>query len=276
MKIETLAFGYGLIEGPRVDGAGNLYFSDVTNGGVFRRRPTGEIDTVVPKRRGVGGIALHAEGGLVISGKNVCHVKDGATRVLFARDDVPGFNDLFTDAQGRVYTGSMLSSPFGADAGERKLGDCYRIDGEGRASVLYGGVSLTNGIGFSPDGRRIYHSDSARGLVLVHELDASGRATPLTPIRVEGGPDGLAIDAEGGVWVALYQAGAVARFKPDGSPDRRIALPAKAVTSLCFGGADLRDLYVVSADNSDDPARGGSIFRTRSDVAGLPAPFARI
>ena len=112
--------------------------------------------------------------------------------------------------------------------------------------------------------------------MLVHELDASGRATPLTPIRVEGGPDGLAVDAEGGVWVALYQAGAVARFKPDGSPDRRIAFPAKAVTSLCFGGADLRDLYVVSADNTDDPARNGSIFRTRCDVAGLPAPFARI
>jgi gluconolactonase len=276
MKIETLAFGYGLIEGPRVDGAGNLYFSDVTNGGVFRRRPTGEVDTVVPKRRGVGGIALHAEGGIVISGKNICHVKDGVTRVLFARDDVPGFNDLFTDAQGRVYTGSMLSSPFGAGDGERKLGDCYRIDGEGRASVLYGGVSLTNGIGFSPDGRRIYHSDSARGLVLVHELDATGRATALAPIRVEGGPDGLAVDAEGGVWVALYQAGAVARFKPDGSPDRRIALPAKAVTSLCFGGADLRDLYAVSADNTDDPARKGSIFRTRSEVAGLPAPLARI
>jgi gluconolactonase len=276
MKIETLAYGYGLIEGPRVDGAGNLYFSDVTNGGVFRRRPTGEIDTVVPKRRGVGGIALHADGGIVISGKNVCHVKDGATRVLYARDDIPGFNDLFTDASGRVYTGSMLSSPFGPAQAERKLGDCYRIAEQGRATVLYGGVSLTNGIGFSPDGARIYHSDSARGLVLAHELDAAGRATPLTPIRVEGGPDGLAIDAEGGIWVALYQAGAVARFEPDGSPDRRIAFPARAVTSLCFGGADLRDLYAVSADNTDDPARGGTIFRTRCDVAGLPAPFARI
>lgn len=275
MKIETLAFGFGLIEGPRVDPAGNLYFSDVTNGGVFRRSPSGEIATVVPKRRGVGGIALHAEGGVVISGKNICHVRDGATRVLFARDDIPGFNDLFTDAQGRVYTGSMLTSPFG-DNPERVLGDCFRIDGEGRATKLYGGVSLSNGIGFSPDGRRIYHSDTARGLLLVHELDASGSAKPLTPIRVDGGPDGLAIDAEGGIWVALYREGVVARFKPDGSPDRRIEVPAKAVTSLCFGGADLRDLYVVSADNSDDPARSGSIFRTRSDVAGLPAPLARI
>ena len=276
MKFETLAYGYGLIEGPRVDAAGNLYFSDVTNGGVLRRRADGTIDTVVPKRRGVGGIALHAEGGLVISGKNICHVKDGATRILFARDDAPGFNDLFTDAQGRVYTGTMRSDPFKIE-GERVPGECWRLEAEGKATPLYGGVSLTNGIGFSPDGTRIYHCDTARSCVLVHELDsANGRATPLTPIRVEGGPDGLAVDAEGGIWVALYQAGAVQRFLPDGKPDARIDVPARAVTSLCFGGTDLRDLYVVSADNLADPKRGGSIFRGRSDVAGLPAPFARI
>ncbi len=275
MEIETLAFGYGLIEGPRVDPAGNVYFSDVTNGGVYRRSPDGTISTVVPKRRGVGGIALHADGGLVVSGRNICHVKGGVTRILLARDDVRGFNDLFTDAQGRVYTGSLRADPFRLE-GERAPGECYRIDGEGRATEIYGGLSLTNGIGFSPDGRRIYHCDSARGLVLVHELDASSRARPLPAIRVDGGPDGLTVDAEGGVWVALFQAGAVQRFTPAGEPDRRIAVPARAVTSLCFGGSDLRDLYVVSADNRDDPSRRGSIFRMRSDVAGLPAPVARI
>lgn len=275
MQFETLAWGYGLIEGPRVDGAGNLYFSDVTNGGVFRRRPSGEIDTVVPKRRGVGGIALHADGGIVISGKNISHVRDGKTRVLFARDDVPGFNDLFTDAAGRVYTGSMRSNPF-SESGERTPGECYRIEAEGRATELYRGVSLTNGIGFSPDGRTIYHSDTIPGRIHVHRLESDGRVTPAAPIPVEGGPDGLAVDAEGGIWVALYQAGALQRYLPSGKADARIAVPARAVTSLCFGGADLRDLYVVTADNADDPARAGTVFRTRSDFAGLPAPFARI
>src|SRR5215831_12285839 len=129
MRFETLASGYGLIEGPRVDATGALYFSDVTNGGVYRRRPDGSIDTVVPRRRGVGGIALHADGGLVISGKNVCHVKDGTTRVLFTRDDAPGFNDMFTDEQGRVYTGTMKSDPFKLE-GERVAGECWRIDAE--------------------------------------------------------------------------------------------------------------------------------------------------
>jgi sugar lactone lactonase YvrE len=100
--------------------------------------------------------------------------------------------------------------------------------------------------------------------------------TPAAPIPVEGGPDGLAVDAEGGIWVALYQAGALQRYLPGGKADARITVPARAVTSLCFGGADLRDLYVVTADNAEDPARGGTVFRTRSDFAGLPAPFARI
>jgi gluconolactonase len=274
-KIETLCFGYGLIEGPRVDGAGNLYFSDVTNGGVFRRRPDGSIDTIVPKRRGVGGIALHADGGIVISGKNICHVREDQTRVVFAKDGVPGFNDLFTDAQGRVYTGSMRLNPFSME-GERTQGECYRIDAEGKATELYGGVSLANGIGFSPDGRTIYHSDTVPGRIHVHRLDAAGRAIPATPISVEGGPDGLAVDAEGGIWVALYQAGAVQRYLPDGRMDARISVPARAVTSLCFGGADLRDLYIVTADNSDDSARNGTVFRTRSEFAGLAAPFARV
>jgi len=275
MRFETLAYGYGLIEGPRVDGGGNLYFSDVTKGGVYRRGPDGSIDTVVPRRRGVGGIALHADGGLVISGKNICHVKDGTTRILFARDDAPGFNDLFTDPQGRVYTGTMKTDPFKLE-GDRVAGECWRIDAEGKAAQLYGGVLLTNGIGFAPDGKTIYHCDTARACVLVHELDAAGRATPKPPIGVEGGPDGLAVDAEGGIWVALYRAGAVQRYLPNGKPEVRLEVPARAVTSLCFGGDDLRDLYVVSADNAADPARGGSIFRTRSEVAGMPAPFARI
>jgi len=274
--IETLATGYGLIEGPRADPEGGLYFSDVTNGGVYRRAPDGRIETVVPRRRGVGGIALHADGGIVISGRNVCHVRDGETRVLFEREDVPGFNDIFTDARGRVYCGSMRADPFRTE-GERTPGELWRIDAAGAAVELYGDVSLTNGIGLSPDGRLLYHSDTAAQHVVVHELTPDGRAKDRRAIDVAPGfPDGLAVDEEGVIWVALYGSGCVARYRPDGAPDGRLEVPASSVTSLCFGGADRRDLYVVSADNSDDPERGGSIFRTRVDVPGLAAPLARV
>ncbi len=275
MEFEALVWGYGLVEGPRVDARGNLYFSDVLNGGVYVLDPSGSVRTVVPKRRGVGGIALHADAGLVISGKNVCHVREGKTRVLFGRDDIPGFNDLFTDAAGRVYVGSLRSDAFG---GERIPGELWRIDGEGKAVELYGGVELTNGIGFSPDGLRLYHSDSSVGRIHMHVVDANGNVRNRSVFaEVEiGFPDGLAVDAEGGVWVASYGGSAVLRYTPEGKLDRTVPVPARDVTSLCFGGADLCDLYIVSADNTDDPDRKGTIFRARSDVAGLPAPLARI
>jgi gluconolactonase len=77
-RFETLASGYGLVEGPTWAPDGSLYYSDVLGGGVYRRDPSGAIETVIPKRRGVGGIALHAEGGLVVGGRDLVHVRDGA------------------------------------------------------------------------------------------------------------------------------------------------------------------------------------------------------
>jgi len=275
--IETLATGYGLIEGPRVDAQGQLYFSDVQRGGVYRRAPDGRIETVVPRRRGVGGIALHVDGGLVISGRNVCHVREGTTRVLFDLEDAGGFNDLFTDALGRVLVGCLRVDPFG-DPEQGRPGELYRVDAEAKATALYGDVQLTNGIGFSPDGGRLYHSDTARNQVIVHEVadDGSCHGRRVFARSPRGLPDGLAVDEAGGVWIAAYGGGCVVRFAPDGRVDREMDVPARSVTSLCFGGADRRDLYVVSADNTEDAAAGGSIFRTRVDVAGLEAPPARI
>ncbi len=272
MNVETLASGYGLIEGPRVDADGNLFFSDVTNGGVFRLAPDGTITTVIPKRRGVGGIALHADGGLVVSGRNVCHVKDGVTRVLFERGEgVLGFNDLFTDADGRVYVGSLRSDPFGA--GPRTPGECYRIEAAGRATELYGGVGLTNGIGFGPEGHVLYHADTAAREVIVHNIEG-GRAVRRRSFATGGDPDGLTVDERGFVWVALFGAGKVVCHSPFGLLDDVIGVPASAVTSVCFGRD--RDLYIVTADNLEAPERQGTIFRTRVRWQGMPVPLARI
>ena len=274
---ETLASGYGLIEGPRVDADDNLYFSDVHHGGVHRRSPDGEITVVVPKRRGVGGIALHAEGGLVISGRDLSHVRpDGTSRIVW-RSDAPGLNDLLPDASGRIYTGTVRSDPFSVDGTERTTGECHRIELDGSSSELYGGVSLTNGIGLSPDGRRIYHSDTASHHVICHDLEddrpVNRRALAESATFM---PDGLAVDEAGTIWVADYGAGVVRGFSPEGEERSTLAVPARAITSLCFGGSDRRDLYVVTADNSEDPARGGTVFRTRVDVPGAPIALARV
>jgi gluconolactonase len=275
--LEILASGFGLVEGPRMDAEGRLYFSDALKGGVYRRTQGGTIETIVPKRRGVGGIALHADGGIVISGRDISHVKEGTSRIVFALDDVPGFNDLFTDAEGRILVGSQRFDPF-ADQPTSVPGEMYRIDAEGHGEVLYDDVALTNGIGLSPDGGLLYHSDSQRGAVLAHDLAADGRCTNRRVFAKlpQGAPDGLAVDEEGGVWVAAWGAGCVMRFTPDGALQRRIAVPARKVASTCFGGADRRDLIIVTADHAEEPARGGTIFRTRVDEAGLAAPLARV
>ena len=274
VELETLASGYGLIEGPRVDSEDNLYFSDVPNGGVYRRAPSGEVTVAIPKRRGVGGIALHADGGLVVSGRNICHVLNGETRVVF--DNETPFNDIMTDPQGRVICGSLRVDPF-AEGFRATPGEAYRIGPDGSVEEMYGEVYLTNGIGFSPDGSQIYHSDTGSNHVICHDVDGDRYVIrrPLGQSK-DFNPDGLAVDEEGTIWVADYVAGCVRGLDPTGEEVDRIEVPSTAVTSVCFGGADRRDLYIVTADNAEDPDRAGTIFRTRVTTPGVAVALAEV
>jgi sugar lactone lactonase YvrE len=276
VSIETLASGYGLIEGPTVDGDGNLYFSDVLGGGVYRRDPEGAITTIVPKRRGVGGIVLHADGGVVVSGRDIVHVRDGSNRTLLSVDGPLGWNDICADSAGRVYAGSIRFFVFDPDA-KPVPGELWRIDAEGDGRILYSRVLHANGVALSPGGRTIYHSDTRSNVILVHTLTDDGTAGDRRVVHFPpGAPDGMAIDAQGLLWVASASAGCVARLTPEGEIDRVLEVPAKTVTSVCFEGDDGRALYVVTADNTEEPDRGGTIFRIPVDVAGAPVNPARI
>ncbi len=274
---ETLASGYGLVEGPTVDPGGGLVFSDVLGGGVFRRAPDGSVETLVPRRRGVGGIALHAEGGIVVSGRDLVHVRAGVTRPVFTIPGLPGWNDLCTDSRGRVYAGSLRFAVFDRAAAPAP-GECWRVEGAGGASELYGGLVHANGIALSPDERSIHHSDTRRRVVVVHDLLSDGSAVRRREFAVEtpGAPDGLAFDEAGCVWVAIAGGGRVDRYTPEGRRDRSLEVPASLVTSLCFAGDDRRDLVVVTADNTEAPERRGSIFRTRVEAVGAPVYPARV
>jgi gluconolactonase len=272
---EVLATGYGLVEGPTLAPDGGLYFSDVLGGGVFHLAPSGTVSTVVPKRRGVGGIAVHADGGIVCGGRDVVHVKDGVTRTLFGIDGLPGWNDLCTDAQGRVYAGSVRFRVF--DPGATVVpGECWRIDGAGRAVRLYDDVRHANGIAVSPDERWLAHSDTRGERVIVHALRSDGSVAERRHVPVSGHADGLAFDETGAFWVALAGAGRIDRFSIAGEPVGSLAVPARMVTSLCFAGADLRDLIVVTADNDLEPTRKGAVLRTRAPVAGAKVHPARV
>jgi gluconolactonase len=161
--------------------------------------------------------------------------------------------------------------------GPRTPGECWLIDTDGSATELYDDLALTNGIGFSPDGTVLYHSDTTLG-VWAHDYD-NGNVTErrLFVQRDDLSPDGLAVDEAGTVWVAdVSGSGAVRGFAPDGSEVSRVDVPARMVTSLCFGGIDRRDLYIVTGDNTSHPKRGGTIYKTRAEVPGCPVATATV
>jgi gluconolactonase len=269
--MERIASGYALAEAPVAAPDGSLYFSDVLGGGVYRFVPgTDVVETVVAKRRGVGGMALHAEGGLVMTGREVIHVHDGQTRTLYGDPEVPGFNDLTVAPDGRVIFGCVRFRPF---QGESPIpGEFIHLDG----TVVVSDVMWVNGCAFSPDGSTFYGCDYQRGVVFAADAGEDGTYGPSRQAVVSptGAVDGLAVDESGCLWVALGPSASVGRFTPAGDLDMEITVDADFVASLCFAGSDGRDLYITTSGQPDDPGARGGVFVTRAPVAGLPVPAA--
>lgn len=282
--MHALTKGYGLIEGPVWDPHRGLLFSDVLFGGVFALSRDGQVSSVFEHRRGIGGMALHAAGGLVVSGRNISYkgFDGGATVTLLDSDPDHGnvgYNDITTDAKGRIYAGSLGASPVFADGRTPQAGNLYLIDLDGTSRVVGRDVQLTNGLGFSPDGRTLYHSDSRRSSVFSYSVSADGSlGEKRLFVRADKGvPDGLVVSLDGRVWVALAGEGhGVAVFAPDGKVDSFVEIPQPMCTSVCFGGDDLKDLYIVSGSEGTGSDRGGAVYRHRCDVAGLPVALARV
>lgn len=262
-----------LLEGPRLDAFGEMVYSDVLAGGLWACSPDGEVRELLPKRRGIGGVLPHADGGWVISGSNVVHLHaDAGQRVLLADAAACGYNDLGSTADGALLAGELRFWPFAGE--EPAPGRLVRLDRAGDVQVLSEEIVWPNGIGSSPDGATVYASDYARKVVLA--IDARGGGTREFCRVPEGSPDGLALDWSGAVWVALGEAGAVARFLPDGGLDEVTQLPVQFVSSLSFGGADMRDVLITTADNRDEPELGGTLLLARSTIPGLPVPAVRV
>ena len=279
--MERLAHGFTLVEGPVWVSGRGLVFSDVHDGGVYCLGLDGGVETVFPFRRGIGGMALHENDGMVVGGRNIAFkgFAGGDTIVLLDRDPDHGnhgYNDLTTDAAGRIYAGSLGSAVF--EEGEQLPGDLHLIDLDGSSRVVAEDIVLTNGLGFSPDGGTLYHADSRRQTVYryaVAEDGNLGEKQPFARVR-QGSPDGLAVSEDGAVWLAVAGGGGVSVFEPDGRLREHVAIPMPMCTSVCFGGDDLRDLYIVTGSVGVEGDREGSVYRLRIDVPGLPVPPARV
>lgn len=284
MSIECLAAGFGLIEGPLWLAERGLLFSDVLNGGVFCLGHDGQITSEFEHRRGIGGMALHVDGGLIVSGRNISFKPfgKGATQTVLEQNpaaNIVGFNDLTTDATGRIYAGSLATSPvFGAEVAPQ-AGDLWLIDLDGTSRIVSHEIWLTNGLGFAPDGRTLYHCDSRVHTVWRYAVAENGDlGRKQLFVKIERGlPDGLVVAMDGSVWVALAGGGhGVVVFDRQGKERDFIRIPEPMCTSLCFGGEDLRSLYIVSGSDGADSPRAGAVYRLRVDVVGVPVAPARV
>ena len=279
--MEELATGFGLVEGPTWINDKGLLFSDVIKGGVYLLDHLNNVLPIVEHRRGIGGIAIHQENGLIVGGRNIAYKSftGDKTTILLSNDvteDALGFNDLTTDSKGRVYVGSVAFKVFSDD--EMIPGHLHMIDVDGSVRTISDGVLLTNGLGFSPDGRTLYHADARDAVVRQYEVSPDGNVSDWKPFvqANNGHPDGLAVAEDGSVWIAMAYGSRVDVFESNGALRESLPVPLPMVTSVCFGGPDLKDLYVVTGSRGGPSATCGTIFRTRVDIPGLPISEAKV
>ena len=281
--------GQGVLEAPNWVAGEGLLVSDAEAGGVFRLLDGGRLEPLVEHRKGIGGLAQHAGGGLLVTGRNVAHkgFEGEPTRVVAPLPEgATGFNDLVTDAAGCVYVGVMGIRPLddldGLDATPSSdapaAGGLWFIDLDGSARQVAGDIVLPNGVGLSPDGRALYFSDSLRRVVYRYTVGERGELHDRRVFaRTQAGlPDGLAVAEDGTVWLAVAHAGVVAVYDASGRQLGEVEVPVPMATSVCFGGDDLRDLYVTTGRVEAPESLRACVYRGRAAVAGLPRPPARV
>ncbi len=267
--------------------SGSFYWTDITGQRTHRLHADGTVE-LIQQGAEIAGFTLNEPGGFtVVNGQGVW-LWDGARDWrLIAADS---FNDCIGDAQGRLLAGSIHYDPARTDY---PLGKLLSVTPNGETNILDEGFRLSNGLAFAPDNRTLYFVDSAARTIFAYDYHlAAGSASNRRVYRQfsteDGLPDGLAIDAAGFLWCAFWFGGCVLRMDPDGAIERRVELPVSQTSSLAFGGPDLTDIYVTTAQKPDalelappayDPNKvdsGGKLFRVNLGIAGLPAHRTRI
>jgi D-xylono/L-arabinono-1,4-lactonase len=258
----------------------SLYWTDIPAGKVFRYDFDTGTHANIYRGAPVGGFTMQADGSLLLFRVNdvVALLPDQRERerALFAFDD-PGaerFNDVIADPEGRVFAGTRGHT--------KESGGLFRIDRDGTITNLIKGTRTANGMGFSPDLRTLYWTDSTAKRIYRFDYDrATGgisnqtlfyQATP-----TEGTPDGLAVDTQGNVWSAHWDGWQVFKHAPSGKVLERFTFPVAKISSVCFGGDDLRTLFVTTAGGrSGANTADGAVFQLDVDAQGVPEFQSRV
>jgi sugar lactone lactonase YvrE len=241
-----------------------------STGATWRRECDGEVGAALPR--------VGADGLVLAVGRRIVLDDGEGVRVLAqVEEDRPGnrFNDCKCDPAGRLWAGTM--------SGERapREASLYRLAAGAGIERVISGTTISNGLGWSPAGDRMYFIDSTTQRIDVFDYEAesgqiAGRRAFAEIEPSAGLPDGMTVDSEGGAWVCLFGGGSVRRYGEDGALDAVIGLPVTNPTSAAFGGPDLRTLYVTSARHhlSEEQLAAeplaGAVFALEPGVAGLP------
>lgn len=276
-----------LCEGPCWDErTGTLVWVDILAGAVHVVDPRTAEHSTHPLQMPVGAVAPRRRGGWVAAVERGFLFLDDAWQptgaVIAAPGQPPGtrFNDGACDPRGDFWAGTL------AYDGTPRVAALYRLEADGCVREVLSGVTNSNGIAWSPDGATMYYVDTGLGTVDSFDVNpvtgtVSGRATLIRITEGDGLPDGLTVDAEGHLWLALWGGGCVRRYTPSGALEAVVELPVALVTSVAFGGSELDELYITTARQGLTPSQqraqplAGSIFRHRPGTTGIPvAPFA--
>lgn len=257
-----------------------VYWVDIPPGKLFRYDPATCEHEQCYQDVAIGGFTVQADGALLLfMDKGMVKVwREGSVETIL--DGLPGeedsrFNDVIADPEGRVFCGTMASP--------NHLGRLYRMDVDGSITQILDGIGCSNGMGFTPDRKQMYYTDSPLREISVFDYDqASGEITNrrvFAKTEGDGGPDGMTVDAEGCVWSARWDGGCLVRYSPDGQEMQRVSFPAKKVSSVIFGGEDYKDIYVTTAGGDNKPAEGegaGALFRVNLGIKGVPEFLSKV
>ena len=267
-------------------GEGRLYWTDILSSRIYWHEPASGESRLCDEGRMVGGMTLQADGSLLffMDRGTVTVWRDGGI-VETLLGHIPAeadrrFNDVIADPEGRVFAGAM---PF-KDL-ERKRGRLYRLDRDGSYEVVLEVVGIPNGMAFTSDRRSFFFIDSLDNVVWKFDYDprtgSIGRRRDFLRFDPErdGHADGMTLDSQDNLWIAMAMGGKVLQFGADGSRKRTLELPARFTASVAFGGDDLSDLYVTTGTHPEDEDLGpasGALIVLRPGPAGVPEFRSRI